>query len=84
MQLEGIPLLILAFTVLYFGLKLFSFVKALAFKYANNLMVGFYLFQYLQLPRDTYLSHITTASKFPFAKNSGDFSWDELFYLRKT
>ena len=40
MQLEGILLLVLTFSVLYLGHKLLSFVKALqAIQYANNLMV---------------------------------------------
>jgi hypothetical protein len=37
--MQGIPLLILAIAVLYLGRKLFSFVKAVAIQYANNMMV---------------------------------------------
>ena len=59
--MQGIPILVLTFIVLYLTRKLLSFVKALqAIQYVNNLMVrsSFYLVQYSDItPGDVFLYH---------------------------
>ena len=88
--MQGIPLVVLSFAVIYLCHKLLSFVKALqAIQYANtnslmdaNSFFTWYLYPQV-LPRETY-SLIIVSSKCHSTENVGNYCWAELFIHRKT
>lgn len=87
--MQGIPLLVLTFALLYLGRKLLLFVKALqAIQYAidNNLIVftTFLYLQYLQVPPREANFHIVLLSKCHSTENKGGYSWNESFIRRET